>query len=636
MDEAISATRVVTWTMSKGHPMRMRALIALTASAALAGGLLVAAPPAAAVEKPRPIVSGWFGWWASDTAITQMTSTSGGVVGAVAMFWWSFQGKDNPLCLYDNGDYDKDGVWGECLTDTATPWTTPKFDRQRKMLQAAGIKINASITDLGASSKGKLSEYLATPKNRRSYAKLITDYAVKAGVDGIDLDWEVFAFHDGRDSWEATKPRWVAMIKELSRQLRAKGLTLWATVPGGVPPFSGTGAPNPGTGYWVYAWSEIAPFVDRLKIMAYDYSWSVPGPIGPNDWAALVAKSAVAQVGEEYADRVWIGAPQYGRNWPVTATGGWSVNAECPAGWKPKTTPIRTSVTPTSARDIAARERVSPTWDAKVGEWTFDYWLTTEGKVDKKDLSCQVKRRVWFADTRSALARATIVPDQRIGGIAVWDFSTVTSDFFDRLAKYGREIAPKATNVKVTHPTSTVHGRSVNVKVSAESTAGAARGAEASLYFQPTASSAARTLMQTINLDADGRGAFKVTAETSGTWTVTVAGSWSRAAGDSEPSSMAVRYGVTAEADRTRVAVGATVTLTGTVNPAAVGTAVTVQRRSATGTWRDVSSTTTGSGGSVNVIVKPTVAGAISYRFRVPASAGLAQGASPRITLTVS
>ena len=616
--------------------MRMRALIALTASAAVAAGLLVAAPPASAAEKPRPIVSGWFGWWASDTAITQMTSTSGGVVGAVAMFWWSFQGKDNPLCIYDNGDYDKDGSWGECLTDTATPWTTPKFDRQRKMLQAAGIKINASITDLGASSKGKLSDYLATSKNRRSYATLITDYAVKAGVDGIDLDWEVFAFHDGRDSWEVTKPRWVAMIKELSRQLHAKGLTLWATVPGGVPPFSGTGAPNPGTGYWVYAWDEIAPFVDRLKIMAYDYSWSVPGPIGPNDWAALVAKSAVAQVGEQYADRVWIGAPQYGRNWPVTATGGWSVKAECPAGWKPKSTPIRTSVTPTSARDIAAREKVTPTWDAKVGEWTFDYWLTTEGKVDKKDVSCQVKRRVWFADTRSALARATIVPDQRIGGIAVWDFSTVTSDFFVRLAKYGREIAPAATKVSVSAPKATSYGRTVAVRVSTESRKGAAKDAEATLYFEPQGGSSTRAKVTSITLAAEGKGVFKVPAEASGSWTVAVAGSWSRASGESEPATTTVRYAVQAQASPTKVAVGTPVTITGSVSPGAAGTAVTVQRRSATGTWRDVSSTTTGSGGSVNVIVKPTVVGAISYRLLVPASAGLAQGASPRITLTVT
>ena len=97
-----------------------------------------------------------------------------------------------------------------------------------------------------------------------------------------------------------------------------------------------------------------------------------------------------------------------------------------------------------------------------------------------------------------------------------------------------------------------------------------------------------------------------------------------------------MRYAVQAQASPTKVAVGTPVTITGSVSPGAAGTAVTVQRRSATGTWRDVSSTTTGSGGSVNVIVKPTVVGAISYRLLVPASAGLAQGASPRITLTVT
>ncbi|MFM8239423.1 MAG: glycosyl hydrolase family 18 protein, partial [Actinomycetota bacterium] len=192
-----------------------------------------------------------------------MTSESDGVVGEVAMFWWSFQGKDDPLCIFDNGDYDKDGSWGDALCDSSTPWTTPKFDRQRKVLQSAGIKINASITDLGSATAGELTDYLATSKRRTAYAELIADYASKAGVNGIDLDWENFAFNDGRDTWEATKPRWVEFIKVLHEKLSAKGLTLWATVPGGVPPFTGTGAANPGTGYWVYAWQEIAPYVDR-------------------------------------------------------------------------------------------------------------------------------------------------------------------------------------------------------------------------------------------------------------------------------------------------------------------------------------------------------------------------------------
>jgi spore germination protein YaaH len=630
--------------------MRLRGITALGASAAVAAATLVAAPPAAADEPPRPIVSGWFGWWASDTAVAQMTSTAGGVVGEIAMFWWSFQGDKNPLCIYDNGDYNKNGAWGECLTGTSTPWTTPKFDRQRKALQAAGIKVNASITDLGATSKGKLSAYLASGKNRRAYAKLIADYAVKAGVDGIDLDWEVFAFHDGRDSWTATKPRWVAMIKELSKQLKAKGLTLWATVPGGASPFvtnwmsptdecgdarGGTGRPNPSTGYCVYAWSEITPYIDRLNIMAYDYSWSRPGPIGPNDWATLVARSAVEQVGEQYAERVWIGAPQYGRNWPMQVGTGWAVDAECPAGWKPASTPVRTSVTPLSAREIAARERVEPTWDATAGEWTFDYWLPTAGKVDKKDRQCDVKRRVWFADTRSALSRAKIVPDLRIGGIAVWDFGTVTSDFYPRLADYGREIAPAATTVTVRAPKATAHGRTMSVRVATQSRAGAAKGAEATLYFQSQGGTSTRAKVDTITLDGEGKGAFRVPAETSGSWVVEVAGSWSRAAGESRPATTTVRYAVTAQASASKVPAGTPVTLTGTVSPGSEGTTVTVQRRSGSGAWRDVSSTTTGSGGSISVSVKPTVAGDVSYRLVVPASGGLAQGASARIVLTV-
>ena len=630
--------------------MRLRGTTALIASAAVAAATLVAAPPASAAEPPRPIVSGWFGWWASDTAIAQMASTSDGVVGETAMFWWSFQGDKNPLCLYDNGDYDKDGAWGDALCDSATPWTTPKFDRQRKALQAAGIKVNASITDLGSASKGKLSAYLSSAKNRKAYAKLIADYAVKAGVDGIDLDWEVFAFHDGRESWAATKPRWVAMIKELSEQLRAKGLTLWATVPGGASPFvtnwmsptdecgdtrGGTGKPNPSTGYCVYAWGEITPYIDRLNIMAYDYSWSRPGPIGPNDWATLVARSAVEQVGEQYANRVWIGAPQYGRNWPLQVGTDWAVDAECPAGWKPTPAPVRTSVTPTSAREIAAREKVEPTWDATAGEWTFDYWLSTPGKVDKKDQACDVKRRVWFADTRSALSRASIVPELKIGGIAVWDFGTVTSDFYPRLAEYGREIAPAATKVTVKAPKAVTHGRTASVRVSTDSRQGVAKGAEATLYFQPQGTSSARAKVGTITLDGDGKGIFKVPVEASGTWTVAVAGSWSRAAGESEPTATTVRYGVRAQASATKVAAGTEVTITGSVSPGSEGISVSVQRRSGSGAWRDIASTTTGPGGAVTTTVKPTVAGQTSYRLVVPASGAIAQGASARIVITV-
>ena len=617
--------------------MRLRAITALGAAVAVAAASLLIGPPAASAEpRPRPIVSGWFGWWASDPAIALMTSSSDGVVGEIAMFWWSFQGKDNPLCVYDNGDYDGNDIWGECLAETSTPWTTPKFDRQRKALQAAGIKVNASITDLGSTSKGKLSKYLSTSKNRTAYAKLITEYAVKAGVDGIDLDWEVFAFHDDRDTWAATKPRWIAMVRELSKRLRAEGLTLWATVPGGPAAFSADGTPNDSTGYWVYAWKDIAPYVNRLNIMAYDYSWSRPGPIGPNDWANRLAASAVAQVGDDRAGKVWLGSPQYGRDWPVASGAGWTVKPECPTGWKPNATPaIKKPIGGNDQRLLATRLGVKPTWNAEYGEWTFQYWESAKGKAGKKKVRCDILREVWFGDDRSALARATIVPAHRIGGIAVWQFDYVNEDFYTGMAKYGREIAPAETAVTVKASRAVSHGQAITVRVQTESRAGAATGAPAILYFQPTGTGA-RTRVQKVTLDDQGAGVFQVPAETSGSWIVAVAGSWARLPGESTPVPTKVRYGVRAKASATQVTASTPVTITGTVSPRQSGTAVTVQRRSGSGEWRDISTTTTGAEGALSVTVRPTTKGSVTYRLYVPESPGLVRGFSDRIVITVS
>lgn len=610
--------------------MSKRGITALVASAAVVAATLVAAPSAAsAAQPPRPIVSGWFGWWASDTSIAAMTSTADGVVGEVAMFWWSFQGAKNPLCLYDNGDYDADDNWGDPLCKSATPWTTPKFDRQRKTLQAAGIKINASITDLSSASKGQLSAYLSKAKNRRAYAKLITESAVKAGVDGIDLDWEVFAFHDDRAGWAQTRDSWVKMIKLLSKSLHTEGLTLWATVPGG----SSTSSDS--TGYWVYAWSEIAPYVDRLNIMAYDYSYSVPGPIGPNNWARLVSQSAVQQVGVANAGKVWIGAPQYGRDWPVQSGTGWVVNDKCPSGWAPSVSPTRGTLTVLQAYALAEREDVKPTWNPTQGEWSFDYWVPTAGKVEEKGRNCKVKRSVWFADTESALQRASIVPDQRIGGIAVWEFRDLQADFYSKLADYGRKIAPAPTTVSVKAPKSAKHGRLIPIRVETQSRAGVADGAEATLHFIGSGASDVRTQMATMTLGSDGKGVFRVPAQASGSWVVSVAGSWSRMPSESTPVSTAVRLSVTAQASATTIASGTPVTITGVVSPAAQGLAVAVQRRSAQGEWREVSSVTTGVDGTFTASVKPTIKGEAIYRLLTPAAQGLEAGVSVRIVLTV-
>ena len=619
----------------------MRRLAASFTAALMVGAALVAAPATAAdrpaVEAanvaPRPIVTGWFGWWASDTHVRNLAVGSQGVVDEVSMFWWAFDGARNPLCTYDNGDYDGNGQWGDCLDGSATPWTTPKFERHRAMLQDAGIRIQASITDLSPSQAGQLSAYLAKAKNRAAYVAKIVDWAKRAGVDGVDLDMENFAFRDGRDSWAATKPRWVNFVQRLGTQLKRTGLTLSATVPGGNPPFLADGSPNPGTGYWVYAWDEIAPFVDRLIIMAYDYHFSSPGPIGPNDWAARVVASAVAQVGEGNAGRVWIGAPQYGRDWLRRSGSSYETGKRCPAGWAPDADQWRFTVTPSSARSLAAAKKVEPTWDAEVGEWSFTYVAATPGKADGRAVTCNARREVWFADTQSALARASIVPAEEIGGIAIWDFGTVNADFYPELLAYGREVAPVATDVTVSAPRAVAYGSSARVVVRAQSTKGPAAGATATVTWTPDAGGPAVTI-GTATLDAQGSAELQAPVTEAGTWRATVSGSWARHPGASQPRATGVRWAVTLVASTLTPEPRGSVRLDIAVAPTTAGLPLRVQVRTESG-WVDLKETTTAGDGTAQARVRAPRAGQAVYRVVAPASASVLAGTSAPVTITV-
>lgn len=410
-----------------------------SAARAIAGAIValaLAAPASAQAQIPQlitgPYVSGWFGYWEPDADVERLATQGGGVVPEASIFWAKFSSSDRPLCAYEQS--------GACLADGASPWISPAIDRQRQAMQDAGIRVFGSIIDAG--SARSLSTYLSTKADRSAYAAQIVEWTAKAGFDGVDLDWEKFAFADGKDSWAATKPRWVAFIRVLAHRLHDRGLLLSATVPAGSYPFLANGDPNPGTGYWVYAWNEISDHVDRLRIMAYDYSYATPGPIGPYPWAKKVTESAIQQVTAANKRKLWLGVPQYSRNWVrQDANGSYVTRNGCPQGWKPSGggVPGMLSQSLDRALEIAAREGIVPTWNGTYGEYTFTYWIDTAGTVEGTPVTCSAEREVWFEDTRGAKMKADIVSDLNIGGLAVWEFGFVLDGFYSDMA---REIAP--------------------------------------------------------------------------------------------------------------------------------------------------------------------------------------------------
>ncbi|MSY98765.1 MAG: hypothetical protein F2698_01110, partial [Actinobacteria bacterium] len=124
-------------------------------------------------------------------------------------------------------------------------------------LQSLGIKVIPTITD--GTAEGALSKIMGNDASRANLIKTITDLVAANNYDGIDLDFEGFAFVDKIATWPTIQPRWVKFIIELSTALHAQNKLLSVTTPYLLDPVSGK------KGYYFYAWPEISNYIDRLN-----------------------------------------------------------------------------------------------------------------------------------------------------------------------------------------------------------------------------------------------------------------------------------------------------------------------------------------------------------------------------------
>ena len=269
-----------------------RIVVGITAGA-LGLGLLAAGsvPAQAATPAPRPIVTGWIPYWDTADGVDAVVANAD-LFNDVSPFWYSARGNSPSITIGAN-----------VSSSTASSVTAT--------LRSHGVKVLPTITD--GSGLHDMSKQLSTASGRAAMVSRIVTLVTANGYDGIDLDWENFtAWADGSSTYATTRPRWVAFVKSLYAALHARGKLLAVTAPAGVSTTSDS------TGYWAYAWGEIGPYVDRLRIMAYDYSVSSAGPIAPFSWVEKVVAKAVTQVSSR---KIQIGVPAYGRDWRTALTG---------------------------------------------------------------------------------------------------------------------------------------------------------------------------------------------------------------------------------------------------------------------------------------------------------------------------
>ena len=185
-------------------------------------------------------------------------------------------------------------------------------------LQSLGIKVLPTITD--GTAEGALSKIMGNDASRATLIKTITTLVATNNFDGIDLNFEGFAYVDKIATWPTIQQRWVKFVIELSAALHSNNKLLSVTTPYLLDPTTGK------KGYYQYAWPEISNYIDRLNIMFYDYHKydTKPGPIGPISWFEPSLIYALKSVSPW---KIYLGTPNYGYNWVTKVTGLCPTNA---------------------------------------------------------------------------------------------------------------------------------------------------------------------------------------------------------------------------------------------------------------------------------------------------------------------
>jgi spore germination protein YaaH len=359
--------------------------------------LLFAAPlqnihSAEAANPPRKILTGWLPYYSMKTYLPAVLNNAD-LIKEIMPFWYTlkYDGKTKKPVIAD-------------VYKTANP--SVPITEPLTALRNAGMTIIPTISD--GTDKLVLANLLAKSVSRKQVVDAIVATVASQNYDGIDLDFEGFAFIDPNTSWKTTAPNWILFVKELSAALHAQNKILSITTPYLFNPAEAQ------KGYFVYAWAQIAPFIDRLRIMTYDYSTSRPGPIGPIAWTEKTVKYALSIMP---ASKVYLGLPGYGKDW-VT-----KVEGVCPSNLAKIITPSAKAGTflMRDAANIAATYGAVPAYNETFAEVTFSYKRDYTGTTSSGlSTTCTASRTAWHQNAQSFSIRAQLVAKYQLGGAAQW------------------------------------------------------------------------------------------------------------------------------------------------------------------------------------------------------------------------
>ena len=576
----------------------------------------------AADNQPRKIVSGWIPYYSVKTVMPFIkklpTLPTPAANSPVTCETNEYSPEDiallNSSYLYTNKDLMKEVMpfWYTLKSPTVIrddySTANPSWPIANTicLMRKSGLKLIPTITD--GTDKLVLSGYLAKPELRTTIVKTIVDLVNKYSFDGIDLDFEGFAFVDGNTTWPKTAPNWVLFVKELSVALRAQQKLLSVSAPYAFNPAEKQ------KGYYVYSWAEIASSIDRLRIMTYDYSVAKPGPIGPISWTEKTLQYAISIMP---ASKVFIGLPGYGRDWITGVTG--TCPATAPPGLKAGAKAATFRMNYAAAK--AAIDQAVPTFDVKSSEATYSYQQTFNGLTAKgAATACTVNRTVWYQNDRSYLERMNLVAKYRLGGSALWTLGMEDVAATTAMRNVALAIAPDTV-------LSTLTVEQVNSKGAFYGGVFTVRGALTLKDKSPVVGIPVSLEIKRVNENTwtpiaeltsavDGTVSIPVTIGASAAFRFTTQGTWERAESLSNEAKVVLLSRIVLDRPTT-VKSGKDLTVKGTLLPVLAGHVVLLQKY-ISGKWQNIgTATTTGTNGEFQISIIEAKKGVTKLRVQI-------------------
>ncbi len=599
------------------------ARVAIVACVLLATGLSI---PAAQAQGSPKIISGWMPYWMTSPAAPQGVTNAvanADLLTDVSPFWFSaVAGGPAGVKVVFNPNF------GQAEANSA--WAVGQ-------LRAAGLPILPSIAD--GAGKGRVAATLADPAKRAQHVADIVSLVTSRGFDGIDLDYEQFAFADGRTSWDATQPNWTAFVNELSAALHAQGKQLSVTIPGPCGTNNACGGTN---GYWVYNLGGISAAADRIRIMTYDFHYNSPGPIAPIGWVSTTMQYATTQAP---ANKLVVGVPAYGRSWTKKTGNDYQLTGVCPkpasSGSAQTAYNTLTSMTSTTAAAIPALLTSLGKTDADV-QWdqaSAENWIEYDKPVTWTDGSgtaqtCTARRVMWWVGPQAALVRTQLVGQLGLAASGFWTIGGDNPAMWPLLRTYAQQLAPAVTAVAIVAPPHVDFNSSAPITATVTSQGTPVTGVDAALQFQ-AGSKGAWAQIATAPLAADGTVGFTPTFTAGGSWRVFVPGAAGRGEQASDPARVLVASWVRANPKKAQVAPNSRIVVRVVALPAQGGQRVVVQEQRGTSWFRVGKSNTNAAGVAKIAFMASKQKGEHTYRAIASATAQLGAGTSQPFFVSV-